>query len=158
MGHGKEKAIMWSFSSSLRTASELNHVGTRSDGPAAPRAAAPPRAALLVRVTDLERAAVVSVAGGASTDNLQSLEFALARLVARRVPLAVFDCSGLTTLSSLAMGMLVGLRRDLGRWHGCVKLACVEPRIEQALRATRLADLFEIHATVEQAMAPTFSR
>jgi anti-sigma B factor antagonist len=113
----------------------------------------PPRTALVVRITDLDRAVVVSLAGEASTDNLQPLESALTRLLARRVPLAVLDCSALTLLSSLAMGMLVGLRRDLGRWQGCVKLAGVGPAIEQALQATRLIDLFEVHATVEQALA-----
>ena len=51
------------------------------------------------------------------------------------------------------MGILVGLRRDLGRWQGCVKLARLGPPIEQALEATRLIDLFEVHATVEQALA-----
>jgi anti-anti-sigma factor len=112
-----------------------------------------PKAALVVRITDLDRAVVVSLAREASTYKLQPLEFALARLLARRVPLAVLDCSALTLLSSLAMGMLVSLRRDLGRWQGCVKLAGVGPLIEQALLATRLRDLFEVHATVEQALA-----
>jgi anti-anti-sigma factor len=118
--------------------------------------AAPPRrpkAALLVRLTERDRAGVVSLAGEASTDNLWPLEFALARLLARRVPLAVLDCSALTRLSSLAVGMLVGLRRDLGRWQGRVKLAGVGPPIEEALRATGLLDLFEVHATAEQALA-----
>jgi anti-anti-sigma factor len=128
-----------------------------SNAAAAPLAlAAPPsqpQAALAVRITDRGRAVVVSLAGQASSDSLQPLEFALTRVLARRVPLAVLDCSALTLLSSLAMGMLVGLRRDLRRWHGCVTLAGVGPAVEQALQATRLLDLFEVHATVEQALA-----
>jgi anti-sigma B factor antagonist len=138
-------------------ASEVSSPGPSSNAAAATLAiAAPPRqpkAALVVRITDLDRAVVVSLAGEASTDNLQTLELALARLLARRVPLAVLDCSALTLLSSLAMGMLVRLRRDLGRWQGRVKLAGVAPRIELALQAARLIDLFEVHATVEQALA-----
>jgi anti-sigma B factor antagonist len=138
-------------------ASEGSGPGPGGNAAAAPLAtAAPPRqpkAALVVRITDLDRAAVVSLAGEACTDNLQRLEFALARLLARRVPLAVLDCSALTVLSSLAMGMLVGLRRDLGRWHGCVKLVGVGPLIEQALQVSRLIELFEVHATLEQALA-----
>ena len=120
---------------------------------AAPAPRRQPMAALVVRITDLDRAVVVSVVGEASTDNLQPLEFALARLLARRVPLAVLDCSALTLLSSLAMGMLVGLRRDLGRWQGCVKLACLTPPIQDVLQATGLTELFEVHATVEEALA-----
>jgi anti-anti-sigma factor len=117
-----------------------------------------PRAALAVRIIDLDGCVVVSVAGEASTDNLQSLELALARLLARRVPLAVLDCSELTLLSSLAMGLLVGFRRDLGRRQGSVTLACVQPQVEQSLRAARLTFLFDLHATVEQALATAASR
>jgi anti-sigma B factor antagonist len=135
----------------------VSSLGPSSNAAAATLAlAAPPRqpkAGLVVRITDLDRAVVVRLAGEASTDNLQPLECALARLLAHRVPLAVLDCSALTLLSSLAMGMLIGLRRDLGRWQGCVKLARLGPPIEQALEATRLIDLFEVHATVEQALA-----
>jgi anti-sigma B factor antagonist len=137
-------------------ASGVCPLGPSSNATAATLAAAAPRqpkAALVVHITDLDRAVVVSVAGEASTDNLQPLEFALARLLARRVPLAVLDCSALTLLSSLAMGMLVGLRRDLGRWQGCVKLACLAPPIHDVLQVARLTQLFEVHATVEQALA-----
>jgi anti-anti-sigma factor len=138
-------------------ASEMINLGPSSSAAAAPHATwvppSRPKAALVVRITDLDRAVVVSLAGEAHTDNVQPLQFALARLLARRVPLAVLDCSALTLLSSLAMGILVGLRRDLGRWQGRVKLAGVGPPIEQALQATRLLDLFEVYATVEQALA-----
>jgi anti-sigma B factor antagonist len=138
-------------------ASEVSTLGPSSNAAAATLAAAAPRrqpkAALVVRIAALDRAVVVSVAGEASTDNLQPLEFALARLLARRVPLAVLDCSALTLLSSLAMGMLVRLRRDLGRWQGCVKLACLTPPIQDALQTARLTELFEVHATVEEALA-----
>jgi anti-anti-sigma factor len=96
---------------------------------------------------------VVSVAGEASTDNLYPLEFALTRVVARRAVVAVLDFTALTFLSSLGMGMLVRLRRDLSRWQGRVKLACVPPPILGALQTARLTDLFEVHATVAEALA-----
>jgi anti-sigma B factor antagonist len=112
-----------------------------------------PRAALVASISDVDRAVVVSVAGEASTDYLQPLEFALARVLARRVGLAVIDCSAVTLLSSLAMGMLVRLRRDLGRWQGRVKLACVPPPILNSLEVAGLTELFEVHATVEEALA-----
>jgi hypothetical protein len=51
------------------------------------------------------------------------------------------------------MGILIGLRRDLGRWQGCVKLACLTPPIQDVLQATGLTELFEVHATVEEALA-----
>jgi anti-anti-sigma factor len=138
-------------------ASEVSSLGPSSNAVAATLASPAPRrqakAALVVRISDLDRAVVVSVAGDASTDNLQPLELALARVLARRVPLAVLDCSALTLLSSLGMGMLVRLRRDLVRWQGCVKLACPTPAIRDSLQVARLTELFEIHATVEEALA-----
>jgi anti-anti-sigma factor len=81
------------------------------------------------------------------------MQFILMRLVARRVPLVVVDLSGLTFLSSLAMGALVGFRRDLGRWGGRVKLAAIPPLIYESLQTTRLPMLFEVCATVEEAQA-----
>jgi anti-sigma B factor antagonist len=138
-------------------ASEVSTVGPGSNAAAATLAVpAPrwrPRTALVVGIRDVDRAVVVSVADEASTDDLHPLEFALARLLARRVPLAVIDCSALTLLSRLAMGMLVRLRRDLGRWQGRVKLACLPPPIRSALEVAGLAELFEVHATVEEALA-----
>src|SRR5262249_21017751 len=53
---------------------------------------APPtqsQAALAVPPTGRGRAAVVGLVGGAGTDTLRTREFALARVLARRVPLAV---------------------------------------------------------------------
>jgi anti-sigma B factor antagonist len=138
-------------------ASEVSTLGPSNSAAAATLVAPAPRrqpkATLVVRITDLDQAAVVSMAGEASTDYLQPLEFALAGLLARRVRLAVLDCSALTLLSSLAMGMLVGLRRDLGRWQGRVKLACLTPPIQDALQVARLIELFEVHATIEEALA-----
>jgi anti-sigma B factor antagonist len=138
-------------------ASEGSTPGLPGRGAAAAVAAAAPcpqpTAALVVRFTKVGEAVVVNLAGEAGTDNLRPLELALARVLARRVPLVVINCSGLTLLSSLAMGLLVGLRRRLGRWQGCVKLAGVGPQIEQALRAVRLTDLFEVYANDEQALA-----
>jgi anti-anti-sigma factor len=113
------------------------------------------REALDVRITEQEQGVVVCVSGRAGSDNLHALEFTLIRLSARRVPLAVLDLSDLTLLSSLAMGMLVGLRRDLGRWQSQVKLACVPVQIHEALDKARLTTLFEIHATVEEALKAT---
>ena len=70
-------------------ASEVSTLGP-SNNAAATTLAAPaprrqPRTALVVRITDLDRAVVVSVVGEASTDNLQPLEIALVHLLAGRI-------------------------------------------------------------------------
>jgi anti-anti-sigma factor len=141
----------------LLLACESSFLGSSSNGVAAthasPATPGSPKAPLVVRIRDLEQAVVVSVAGVAGTDNLQPLEFALTHVLARRVTLAVLDCSALTLLSSLAMAMLIGLRRDLGHRQGCVKLACLSPWTQDALKTARLTELFEVHATVDEALA-----
>ena len=91
-------------------------------------------------------------AGVHAADRVQ-LTLILMRLVACPSALVVVDLSGLTFLSSLALGALVGFRRDLGRWGGRVKLAAVPPKIYESLQAARLHLLFDICATVEEARA-----
>jgi anti-anti-sigma factor len=110
------------------------------------------REALDIKISEQERGVVVCLSGYAGSTNLHTLEFTLIRLSARRVPLAVLDLSGLTLLSSLAMGMLVRFNRDLGRWQGRVKLAGVPAHIREALETAMLTTLFEIHATAEDAL------
>jgi anti-anti-sigma factor len=110
-------------------------------------------ARLVATLTDLEGGVLVSIEGEARTLGLDHLQFVLARVVARRTTLAVLNVARLTFLSSLAMGYLVGLRRDLGRWNGRVKIAGCPPPIRVVLEAARLADFFEFHATIEEAFS-----
>jgi anti-anti-sigma factor len=67
--------------------------------------------------------------------------------------LAVLDLSQVTFLSSLGMGLLVRLSRDLGRWNGRVKIANCPPAIREALEVARLMDFFQFHATVDEALS-----
>lgn len=122
----------------------------------APRRSSPPRQSpdgLTVGIADLHRGFQVCVAGAAGTHNLDPLDFALLRMVARRPQLVVLDFSELTFLSSLAMGFLVRLHRDLARWGGRLRLAGTRPEVRESLEAARLADLFEFYATVADAVA-----
>jgi anti-anti-sigma factor len=131
------------------TGPELARVEVAPDSQ--PSRAAPAPGPLTVAITDLPQGVVLRVEGSASFNNLDRLQFALIRLVARRTPLAMLDFSELTFIASLAMGMLVTFRRDLGRWGGRVRIAGVRPEIYEALRAAGLAELFEFCPTVEQA-------
>src|SRR5262249_28120870 len=107
------------------------------------------------RVAETTWGVLLRLEGQAGVHAMDRMQFIviLMRLVARRVPLVVVDLSGLTVLSSLAMGALVGFRRDLGRWGGRVKLAAIPPAIYESLEAARLHMLFEVCATVEEALA-----
>jgi anti-anti-sigma factor len=110
--------------------------------------------ALTVTVSDLPEGVVVHFKGQANSENAQQMQLALMRLVARRTPIAVLDLARLTFLASLAMGMLVSLRRDLGRWGGRVCIAAARPEVYESLQVSRLAELFEFYDSVEAATQP----
>src|SRR5262249_55888512 len=101
--------------------------------------------------TDLAHGVVVRLEGSASFSYVDRLQFALVRLVARRTPLVVLDLSELTFIASLAMGILVTFRRDLGRWGGHVRVAGARPEIYEALQAAGLTELFDFYTTVDEA-------
>jgi anti-anti-sigma factor len=133
----------------------LNHEVTET--PRQDSSAARPERALEApfqcRVAETTWGVLLRLEGEADVHAVGRMQFILIRLVARRTPLVVVDLSGLTFLSSLAMGALVGFRRDLGRWGGRVKLAAIPPVIYESLKTSRLDMLFEICATVEEAQS-----
>jgi anti-anti-sigma factor len=129
--------------------------GTANPGSVAPgfqrqgEAAAP----FAVSIIDGPQGALVRLEGEANLTAVDQMQFALMRLIARRLSLAVLDLSGLTFLSSLGMGVLVRFRRDLARWGGRVLIAGVRPNVYESLQLTGLVPLFEFCATVEETVA-----
>jgi anti-anti-sigma factor len=110
-------------------------------------------AQLTPTITVLDRGVIVRLAGKAGILEVETLTQAFAQVVARRPLLAVLDLSQLTSLSSLAIGELVRLRRDLGRWNGRVTIASCPAAIRRTLEVACLADLFPFHTTVVEALS-----
>jgi anti-anti-sigma factor len=119
------------------------------------RAAHPPqeRTTLAVTLIDFDGGVLVRLEDKAGVVGLEKLEFAFTRVLARRAPVAVLDLSQLTFVSSLAIGQLVRLRRDLNRWNGRVKIASCPPAIREALQTAGVVDFFGFHASVEEALS-----
>ena len=133
----------------------LNHELTEIPGrdSASARPGRTPEAPFECRVAERPWGVLVRLEGEAGIHAVDRMQLILMRLVARRMPLVVVDLSGLTFLSSLAIGALVGFSRELGRFGGRVKLAAIPPLIYESLQTTRLPMLFEVCATVEEAQA-----
>jgi anti-anti-sigma factor len=93
----------------------------------------------------------VRIEGEACILGLEKLQFAISQVLACRTSLAILDFSQLKLLSSLAMGQLVRLHRDMRRWNGRVKIAGCPAAIRGALEVAGLADFFGFHASVEEA-------
>jgi anti-anti-sigma factor len=120
-----------------------------------PRDARLPRQAPLVvaNIPHNDSTILVKVEGQAGVVGLQELQFSFVQIIARRTRVAVLDLSGLTFISSLAMGLVVGLRRDLARWNGCVMIAGCPSIIVEAFDVAGLTELFTFHASAEAALA-----
>jgi anti-anti-sigma factor len=110
--------------------------------PVSESAAIAPR--LEVSVSEAAEELVVHVAGEAGVAQSSALTVALLRLSARRVPQVTLDLSGLSLLSSLAMGAMAAFRRGIVRAGGRVRLvACMAQTVRESLERTGMIALFE---------------
>ena len=77
----------------------------------------------------------------------------LSSLIAdRRSPKLVLDFSGVSHMSSSALGMLITLHKRMKDKDGQLRLACIESKIYEVFVITRLNEIFEIHSTVDSAV------
>jgi anti-anti-sigma factor len=111
------------------------------------------QATLVATITVLDCGVLMAIEGEAGIAGVETLQGAFDQVIARRAPLAVLDFSRLTLLSSLALGQLFSLERDLKRWHGRVKIVNCPAAIREVFELSRLADFFEFHSSVEEALS-----
>lgn len=65
----------------------------------------------------------------------------------------LLDFSNVEHLSSAALGMLINLQKEVGKQKGQLKLADIRPQIYEVFKITRLTKMFDIHGSVDEAMA-----
>jgi anti-sigma B factor antagonist len=65
----------------------------------------------------------------------------------------LLDFSNVEHLSSAALGMLINLQKEVGKQRGQLKLADIRPQIYEVFKITRLSKLFDIHGSVDEALA-----
>jgi anti-anti-sigma factor len=115
------------------------------------RTAARPR--LELTLVEVPRGAVVQARGELGTAEADLLALHLRRLAALRAPRVVFDLSGVTFVSSLALGLLVRFWHGQTRCGRAVALAALPPGVAEAVRVTGLDELFPVFAGVDDALA-----
>lgn len=91
--------------------------------------------------------------GDAGVTEGKALDLELTRLCARRPAVLVLDLSRLRSISSLVMRQLLAARRSICR-TGRMRVAAVPAQVMDSLKHARLDTVFEIFATVEEALAP----
>jgi len=96
---------------------------------------------------------VVALTGSADISGAAVLDRHLLSISARHPKHVVFDLSGLTFISSLAMGSLMHFRRGCLAWGGRISIAAANDIVEGALRHARLDLIVPIKPTVSSALA-----
>jgi anti-anti-sigma factor len=103
-----------------------------------------------VSIKETPAEVTVRVVGEASLGQVDQLTAALLCLSARRPKLVNLDLSGLSFVSSLAMGVLVAFRRGVVRAGGQVRLAdSLQESVREALVRAELLALFDRPAGAE---------
>jgi anti-anti-sigma factor len=106
-----------------------------------PRAAVP---AVQVTVSPTIDDMVIRIKGEAGVECAVGLEKGLLGPAARRPAVVILDLSELSSISCLAMGVLVAYRRGVVRSGGRVRLAEeLQPAVREALTRAELLSLFE---------------
>jgi anti-sigma B factor antagonist len=86
--------------------------------------------------------------------SIREIEDELFALVSSKPEIRLLlDFSSVEHLSSAALGMLINLQKEVGKRNGKLKLADIRPQIFEIFKITRLSKLFEIHPSVEEAIA-----
>jgi len=68
-------------------------------------------------------------------------------------PALVLDFSNVTHMSSSALGLLITIHKRVREKNGQLRLAAIRPSIYEVFVITRLREIFQIHSSVEDALA-----
>ena len=91
-----------------------------------------------------------SVLGGPDATALNDI---LHKLVDKRKKKVVLDLSGVESMNSSGLGMLIGALTTVRNAGGNLKLARASEKIEQLLVVTKLVTVFEHFDTVDEALS-----
>ena len=65
----------------------------------------------------------------------------------------LIDLKGMSHIDSSGLGVLVSILQQVNAGGGSLKLACLQPRPRIVFDITKVCRIFDIHDTVEDAMA-----
>ena len=116
------------------------------------RCMTPPQSRFDLDSSERNDAVIVRIQGELGITEVDRLRAYLLGFSAQHPALTVFDLSGLTFITSLAMGALVEYRRGVLRHGGQVRLAGLNPSLQEAFVHSGLGALMPIHETVDQAV------
>lgn len=95
---------------------------------------------------------ILKADGGIASTNAEEFVAELTRVARSGIRKLVVDCAGLGYISSTGVGVLVRLHNKMWNAGGHVKVASVRGPVFRILEMTKLAQLFEIYPSVEEAL------
>jgi anti-sigma B factor antagonist len=107
-----------------------------------------------MNVASAQGCLIIKLIGSLDVSASTVLERGLVGVSAQKAKRVVFDMSGLSFVSSLAMGTMVAFRNGVVRAGGHVFLAGMSPMVLDSFRRSRLTELFEVRESVEQCPSP----
>ena len=108
---------------------------------------------LTVEIVPNSNATIARLIGAADLNGSPELDRKLLGLSAQRPKVLIFDLSGLTFISSLAMGSLINVAHGLSKHGGKVAIAGAQPLVAEALQRIRMEAILPMYATVDDAAA-----
>lgn len=110
---------------------------------------------LTVEIIPNSHTTIARLIGAADLNGSAELDRKLLGLSAQRPKVLIFDLSGLTFISSLAMGSLINVAHGLSTHGGKVAVAAARPMVAEALRRIRMESILPMYGNVEEATAAT---
>ena len=110
-----------------------------------------------IAISDQGGAKVVTLSGSIHHSESQKLREALGSLVAEDRPNIAADLSQVSYLDSSALGIFVSALKSANSRGGDLRLAGLAGMVDDIFRITRLSTIFQIHPTLDEAVA-SFSR
>jgi anti-sigma B factor antagonist len=109
---------------------------------------------LSVTVSSTGSQSVLAVRGDVDVHSASQLQDRLLQVIAAGQRSVVVDLTGLSFLDSTGLGVLVTARNEAERAGAALRLVCTSDRMLKLFRITGLDAVFEIYATVPEAIGP----
>jgi anti-sigma B factor antagonist len=95
---------------------------------------------------------VLRVAGRMDAESTQAFESHCESCISEGVTTLVLDLGNLTYVSSMGLGAIVRVAKQLGDGGGEVRICCLTGLVRQLFEITRLNNVFPTHDSVESAL------
>ena len=108
---------------------------------------------LSLAVASVGARTVLRVAGEVDVSSAPELQDKLADLIDSAGAVLVVDLAGVTFIDSTGLGVLVGARNRASELGGSISVVVTSDRVLKLFRITGLDAVFEVHPSIEAAVA-----